>query len=83
MGTPIIKGRDFNTADLPTTVPVAIVNRVFVERYLKGRDPIGVQFSAGYPAPDPTERGDDRRRDRRRAAEVARRAGGAGVSTSR
>jgi predicted permease len=53
MGTPIIKGRDFSTADLPTTVPVAIVNRVFVERYLKGRDPIGVQFSAGYPAPDP------------------------------
>jgi predicted permease len=53
MGTPIIKGRDFSTSDLPNTVPVAIVNRVFVERYLKGRDPIGVQFSAGYPAPDP------------------------------
>jgi putative ABC transport system permease protein len=53
MGTAIIKGRDFTTADLPTTVPVAIVNRVFVDRYLKGRDPIGVQFSAGYPAPDP------------------------------
>ena len=53
MGTPIIKGRDFGTGDLPNTVPVAIVNRVFVDRYLKGRDPIGVQFSAGYPAPDP------------------------------
>ncbi|MGH9887075.1 MAG: ABC transporter permease, partial [bacterium] len=53
MGTAIIKGRDFGTGDLPTTVPVAIVNRVFVERYLKGRDPIGVQFSAGYPAPNP------------------------------
>ena len=36
-----------------THAPVAIVNRVFVDRYLKGRDPIGVQFSAGYPAPDP------------------------------
>jgi predicted permease len=54
MGTAIIKGRDFTTADLPTTTPVAIVNRVFVERYLEGRDPIGVQFSAGYPAPDPS-----------------------------
>jgi predicted permease len=54
MGTRIIKGRDFSPADLPTTLPVAIVNRVFVERYLKGRDPIGVQFSAGYPDPDPT-----------------------------
>ncbi|HEX3868516.1 MAG TPA: FtsX-like permease family protein, partial [Gemmatimonadaceae bacterium] len=53
MGTPIIKGRDFSAADLPTTVQVAIVNRVFVERCLKGRDPIGVQFSAGYPDPDP------------------------------
>ena len=53
MGTPIVKGRDFSTGDLPTTVQVAIVNKVFVDRYLKGRDPIGVQFSAGYPAPDP------------------------------
>jgi predicted permease len=53
MGTPIIKGRDFGSGDLPNTVPVAIVNRVFVDRNLKGRDPIGVQFSAGYPAPDP------------------------------
>ena len=79
MGTPIIKGRDFGTGDLPTTVPVAIVNHVFVDRYLKGRDPIGVQFSAGYPAARSEERGDDRRRDRRRATEVARRAGGGGV----
>src|SRR5437868_3199971 len=53
MGTAIIKGRDFGTGDLPNTIRVAIVNRVFVDRYLKGRDPIGVQFSAGYPAPDP------------------------------
>jgi predicted permease len=53
MGTPILKGRDFGTGDLPNTAPVAIVNQVFVDRYLKGRDPIGVQFSAGYPAPDP------------------------------
>lgn len=53
MGTALIKGRDFTNADLPTTVRVAIVNKIFVDRYLKGRDPIGVQFSAGYPAPDP------------------------------
>jgi len=53
MGTPLIKGRDFTTSDLPNTIPVAIVNKVFVDRYLKGRDPIGVQFSAGYPTPDP------------------------------
>jgi predicted permease len=53
MGTPITKGRDFGPGDLQNTTPVAIVNRVFVDRYLKGRDPIGVQFAAGYPAPDP------------------------------
>jgi predicted permease len=53
MGTPLLRGRDFNTGDLPNTVPVAIVNKVFVDRYLEGRDPIGVQFSAGYPQPDP------------------------------
>jgi predicted permease len=53
MGTAIIKGRDFGPGDLPTGLPVAVVNRIFVERYLTGRDPIGVQFSAGYPAPDP------------------------------
>jgi predicted permease len=53
MGTPIIKGRDFGTGDVQTNAPVAIVNKVFVDRYLKDRDPIGVQFSAGYPAPDP------------------------------
>jgi ABC-type antimicrobial peptide transport system permease subunit len=32
---------------------VAIVNRAFSTRYLNGRDPLGLQFSAGYPAPDP------------------------------
>jgi ABC-type antimicrobial peptide transport system permease subunit len=32
---------------------VALVNKTFVKRYLQGRDPIGLQFSAGYPAPDP------------------------------
>jgi putative ABC transport system permease protein len=53
MGTPVLKGREFTNADLPNTVKVAVVNRAFVERYLKGRDPIGVQFSAGYPQPDP------------------------------
>ncbi|HEY2378286.1 MAG TPA: ABC transporter permease [Gemmatimonadaceae bacterium] len=53
MGTPLVKGRDFGSGDLPNTVRVAIVNRLFVDRYLKGRDPIGVQFSAGYPAPNP------------------------------
>ncbi|HEU5219790.1 MAG TPA: ABC transporter permease [Gemmatimonadales bacterium] len=53
MGTHLTKGRDFGPGDLPTTTPVAIVNQAFVDRNLKGRDPLDVQFSGGYPAPDP------------------------------
>ena len=55
MGTRMISGRDFNSGDIQTSVPVAIVNKTFAERYLKGRDPIGAQFSAGYPTPDPKQ----------------------------
>ena len=52
-GTRILKGRDFGPDDRPNTTPVAIINQAFVKRYLAGREPIGLRFSAGYPAPDP------------------------------
>lgn len=52
-GTKLLQGRDFGPDDRPNTTPVAIVNKTFVKRYLSGRDPLGLQFSAGYPAPDP------------------------------
>jgi predicted permease len=52
-GTRLLQGRDFGPDDRQSTRPVAIVNRTFVKRYLNGRDPIGLQFSAGYPDPDP------------------------------
>ncbi|HTI38988.1 MAG TPA: ABC transporter permease [Vicinamibacterales bacterium] len=52
-GTRLVEGRDFGPDDRPNTRQVAIVNRAFVTRYLNGRDPLGLQFSAGYPAPDP------------------------------
>jgi predicted permease len=52
-GTKLLQGRDFGPDDRAGTMPVAIVNKTFVKRYLAGRDPIGLQFSAGYPAPDP------------------------------
>ena len=54
MGTSLIKGRDFQVSDVPTSVRVAIVNKTFADRYLAGRDPIGAQFTAGYPVPDST-----------------------------
>jgi len=53
MGTKLIQGRLFNADDRPNTTPVAVVNKTFVQKYLTGRDPIGVQFAGGYPAPDP------------------------------
>ncbi len=53
MGTKIVQGRDFGSEDVANGRPVAIVNSIFVQRYLKGRDPLGVQFSAGYPVPNP------------------------------
>jgi putative ABC transport system permease protein len=52
-GTRLLQGRDFGPDDRQNTRPVAIINKTFVKRYLAGRDPIGLQFSAGYPAPDP------------------------------
>lgn len=52
-GTRLVQGRDFGPDDRRNTRPVAIINRAFVKRYLTGQDPIGLQFAAGYPAPDP------------------------------
>jgi len=52
-GTRLLQGRDFGPDDRQGTQPVAIVNRAFVKRYLNGRNPIGLQFSAGYPQPNP------------------------------
>jgi hypothetical protein len=51
-GTSLLQGRDFGPDDRQGTLPVAIINKAFVNRYLKGRNPIGLQFSAGYPEPD-------------------------------
>ena len=53
MGAKIEQGRDFGPEELPNTQQNVIVNRTFAKRYLSGRDPIGVKFSAGYPAPNP------------------------------
>jgi putative ABC transport system permease protein len=53
MGSKIVAGRDFNDTDLPGNTVAAVVNRTFARRYLANRDPIGVQFAAGYPTVDP------------------------------
>ena len=53
MGIQLIKGRDFDEHDRLGSNLVAIVNRTFATRYLSGRDPLGMQFTAGYPVIDP------------------------------
>jgi predicted permease len=35
LGIPVLQGRDFSSADTPSSKPVAIVNQAFAERYLK------------------------------------------------
>ena len=53
MGVRLLAGRDFTVDDRNGTTAVAIVNNTFVRRYLAGRDPLTVHFSAGYPTVDP------------------------------
>lgn len=43
-GTRLLKGRDLADTDTATSTPVALVNQTFVDRFLAGRDPIGVNF---------------------------------------
>ena len=41
LGAPVLSGRDFTPSDLASEREVAIVNTSFVERVLRGRDPVG------------------------------------------
>ncbi len=41
MGVPLIRGRDFAPTDRPGSPPVVVVNREFVRRYLRDKEPIG------------------------------------------
>lgn len=41
MGIPIIKGRMFNDADSPTSLPVCIVNQTLAAQMFPGEDPVG------------------------------------------
>jgi putative ABC transport system permease protein len=52
LGITLVSGRDFTEDDHVGTTPVAIVNRTFLRRFLAGRDPLRVQFAAGYPTID-------------------------------
>jgi predicted permease len=44
LGVRLLKGRDFSSADVSGTRDVAIVNRLLVDRYMTGVEPIGRQL---------------------------------------
>lgn len=50
LGMPILRGRNFTTADNETTAPVAIVNEAFVKRFFKSsEDSLGQHFGLDLP----------------------------------
>ncbi len=44
VGTRVLLGRGINESDTATSVHTAVVNRTFVNKYLKGKNPIGMHF---------------------------------------
>lgn len=55
LGIPLTSGRTFNERDTPASPRVAVVTSTFVERYLKGSDPLGrvFYFETGPGEPNP------------------------------
>ena len=50
MGIPLIRGRNFNVSDTPTSPPVVLVSQEFARRYSPHEDPIGTRIHIGPPA---------------------------------
>ena len=50
MGIPLIRGRDFNASDTPTSPAVVLVSQEFVRQYFAHQDPIGQRMHVGPPA---------------------------------
>jgi putative ABC transport system permease protein len=53
IGTQLLAGRDFDDRDTATSVKVAIVNQAFVQKILKGADPLGKRFRIHEPPGKP------------------------------
>ena len=48
MGIPLLRGREFTTADTASSQLAVIVNRKFAEHYWPGQDPIGKRLHIGF-----------------------------------
>jgi putative ABC transport system permease protein len=53
VGTALLAGRDFDDRDTATSVKVAIVNQAFVQKILKGAEPLGKRFRIHEPPGKP------------------------------
>ncbi len=49
MKIPVLAGRVFTAAEFASSRPVAVVNRAFATRYLRGRNPLGLHFGDTGP----------------------------------
>jgi putative ABC transport system permease protein len=49
LGIPLLRGRSFTDTDTEKTVPVALVNQAFVDRYFPAEDPLGKLIRMGLP----------------------------------
>jgi hypothetical protein len=47
LGTPLLRGRDFELTDIASKEPVVIANKSFVDKYFQGRDPLSGQVRMG------------------------------------
>ncbi len=47
IGTPLLRGRDFDPHDVAYQPPVAMINLRFADLYFQGRDPLGGQVRIG------------------------------------
>ncbi len=45
LGMPLLRGRDIDVRDTPTSTQVAVINSAFAEHYFKDQNPIGRMFS--------------------------------------
>ena len=49
VGIPLLAGREFGAQDQPNSLPVAVVNRAFAQKFFNGKNPIGERFgNAGH-----------------------------------
>jgi predicted permease len=55
LGTPLLGGREFTTADGSTAPRVAIVNEAFVQMYFENRNPLGQRFYFTSNKKEPVE----------------------------